>query len=120
MILYRSNSRFIFTLLFLIFFIFKSTSRIFANSRAFGRFYEYLLAEKCYDEIVDTFLRLLPRSIRTNQNTENSNEKTRSVFLMDSQLEVFTKVLLLQVFIILLFYFPSLRDILIIILFIST
>lgn len=63
--------------------------KLFSNYRVYQNFYEYLLSEKCYDELIEVFIKQLPRSIRRINDT-------KTFVLMESQMEAFTRAILLQ------------------------
>jgi hypothetical protein len=63
--------------------------KLFSNYRVFQNLYDYLLAEKCYDELIELFIKQLPRSIRRSKDT-------KAFFIMESQMELFTRAILLQ------------------------
>ena len=61
----------------------------------FARLFDYLMAEKHYNELVEIFTRQLPRSFKKSDNS--NNEKQRKLVLHGTQVELFTRALLLQV-----------------------
>jgi hypothetical protein len=56
------------------------------------------MAEKHYNELVEIFTRQLPRSFKKSPSSDNSNnESQRKLTLHGTQVELFTRALLLQV-----------------------